>query len=299
MQILVSGSRGFIGSALVPFLTGQGHRVIRLIRATPAPGEAAIQWDPVAGTITPQGLEGLDAVVHLSGENIVGRWTAQKKARIMESRVRGTRCLAEAVAALAQPPRVLVCASAVGYYGDRADALLEETSPSGEGFLAEVCRAWEAAAMPAQQRGIRVVHLRIGMVLGAAGGALALMLGPFRLGLGGILGTGRQYVSWVSVDDVAGAIGHVLVTDSLRGAVNVVAPQPVTNAEFTRTLGRVLRRPTVFPVPAGALRLAFGEMAGEILLGSTRVRPAQLERAAYRFRHPQLEPALRDLLRRP
>jgi uncharacterized protein (TIGR01777 family) len=235
--------------------------------------------------------------VHLAGENIAkGRWNARKKARIRDSRVNGTRLLSEALTRLSKPPAVMVCASAIGYYGDRGDEVLREESASGSGFLAEVCRQWEAAAEPARKRGIRVVHLRIGVVLSPEGGALAQMLFPFRMGLGGKLGSGRQYFSWIAIDDLVTVIAHALTNDTLQGPVNAVAPHPVTNLEFTRTLGRVLARPTLFPMPALAARLAFGEMADELLLSSARVEPTRLLATAYQFRHPQLEGALRHLL---
>ncbi len=296
MTILVTGASGLIGSALIPVLTREGHRVIRLVRAEPKPGEAAIRWDPEAGTLEMAGLTGLDAVVHLAGENIAGRWTAGKKARIRDSRVKGTRLLSESLARLPEPPNVLVCASATGYYGDRGEEILHEESAPGSGFLAEVCREWEAAADLAVQRGIRVVHLRFGLVLSPKGGALAKMLLPFRLGVGGIVGRGSQYWSWIALDDAVSAIHHALFTDTLRGPVNAVAPHPVTNREFTKTLGRVLGRPTPFPMPAFAARLAFGEMADALLLASARVEPAKLLATGYRFRHPELEGALRHLL---
>jgi uncharacterized protein (TIGR01777 family) len=236
-------------------------------------------------------------VVHLAGENIAtGRWTAQKKARILESRVQGTRLLCEAIMQLVKPPKVFVSASAVGYYGDRGTQLLREESAPGKGFLAEVCRAWEAAAAPVAQRGLRLVYLRLGVVLSPAGGALAKMLVPFRLGAGGVVGTGKQYMPWVALDDVVGAIHHVLTTETLQGPVNVVAPELMTNETFTKTLGRVLGRPTVLPMPAFAVRLAFGEMADPLLLASARVEPARLMASGYTFRYPELESALRSLL---
>jgi uncharacterized protein (TIGR01777 family) len=299
MNILVTGSTGLIGSALVPFLTTGGHRVVRLVRSKPKPGAAEVHWEPEAGNIDTAGLAGLDAVVHLAGENIAaGRWTSAQKARIRNSRVNGTRLLCESLARLAQPPKVLLCASAIGYYGDRGQEILQEDSPPGSGFLAEVCCEWEAATAPAAQRGIRVAHLRNGLVLSPAGGALAKMLLPFRLGAGGILGSGKQYWSWITLDDVVGAIHHALITDTLQGPVNVVAPHAVTNREFTKTLGSVLARPTLFPVPAFAARLAFGEMADELLLASTRVEPKQLLATGYTFHYPELDGALRHLLGR-
>ncbi len=299
LHVVVSGSTGLVGSALIPFLTTGGHRVTRLVRSRPQHGDEEIRWDPIAGSIETAGLEGIDAVVHLAGENITaGRWTAATKARIKESRVRGTRLLCEALAHLHQPPKVLVCASAIGYYGDRGATTVDEDSAAGTGFLADVCRAWEAATAPASDAGIRVVHLRCGVVLTAAGGALAKLLLPFRLGVGGRLGSGRQYMSWIGIDDVLGVILHTIRTGALRGAVNAVAPPPVTNFDFTKALGRVLSRPTLFPVPAVVARLAFGEMADEMLLASTRVAPARLQATQYAFRHPNLDAALRHTLGR-
>ena len=296
MNILVTGATGLIGSALVSSLTSAGHGVTRLVRVQPKPGEKAARWDPLAGTIDASAFEGVDAVVHLAGENIAERWTPAKKVRIRESRVNGTQVLCEALAHLASPPKVLVSASAIGYYGDRGEEILTEESAPGTAFLSEVCRAWEAAADPARQKGIRVVHARFGVVLSAAGGALAKMLPPFRLGLGGVLGGGRQYLSWIALDDAVGAIQHAIVTDALQGPTNAVAPRAVTNQEFTKTLGAVLGRPTVIPLPAFAARLMFGEMADELLLASTRVQPAKLLASGYGYRYPELEGALRHLL---
>lgn len=297
MHVLVTGSTGLVGSALVPFLTTGGHQVTRLVRSTPRSGADEVQWDPARGSVATPGLEGADAVVHLAGENIAsGRWTDEKKARIRDSRVRGTRVLCEALAELAEPPQVLVSASAIGYYGDRGDRVLREDSPPGDDFLAEVCRGWEDATQPARQRGIRVVNLRLGMVLSPAGGALGKMLMPFKLGLGGIIGSGEQYMSWIALDDVIGAIHHALITEGLQGPVNAVAPQPVTNREFTRTLGRVLGRPTLLPLPAFVARTVFGEMADALLLASTRADAARLRETDYAFRFAELESALRHLL---
>jgi uncharacterized protein (TIGR01777 family) len=299
VKILVTGSSGLIGSALIPYLSGRDHVVVRLVRSETRQGGDAIRWDPIAGTLDRAAIEGLDAVVHLAGEDISsGTWTAAKKARIRQSRVEGTRLLARALASLDRPPHVFACASAIGYYGDRGDEILTEESEPGTGFLASVCRDWEGVATPAAEAGIRVVHLRIGVVLSAEGGALARMLGPFRMGMGGPLGSGRQYVSWVAVDDALGAIGHVLSAQALRGAVNVASPRPVTQSEFARTLGRVLGRPTVLGMPAFAVRLMFGEMANELLLSSQRLEPVRLLSSGYEFRFPELDAALRHLLAR-
>ena len=300
MKVAVTGATGLVGSALVPFLLSGGHEVVPLRRASATgPGGDTPSWDPETGTLAAAVADGLDAVVHLAGENVAGgRWTAARKARIRDSRVNGTRHLAEALAALAEPPRTLVVASAIGFYGDRGDDVLDETSAPGEGFLPEVCQAWEAAASPAREAGIRVVHLRIGIVLTPAGGALGQMLFPFRVGVGGVIGSGRQYMSWVALDDVLGGVLHALRTEDLAGAVNMVAPNPATNREFTKTLGRVLRRPTIFPLPAFGARLAFGEMADALLLASTRVEPARLRNAGFALGYPDLEGALRHVLGR-
>lgn len=295
MKILVSGSHGFIGAPLAPALAARGHQIVRLVRAREAPSTDQITWDPATGWIDAPALEGLDAVIHLAGESIArGRWTAARKARIRDSRVGGTRLLAGTLARLSRKPRVLIGASAIGYYGDRGEEILVEDSAPGRGFLADVCREWEAAALPAHDAGIRVVHLRSGVVLSPTGGALARLLPIFRMRLGGPIGSGRQFMSWITLGDEIGAIIHALTQD-VRGPVNLVSPHPVTNREFTAALGRVLRRPALVPVPAAVLRLALGEMAGE-LLGSQRVHPARLLATGYAFRHPELEVALRDLL---
>jgi uncharacterized protein (TIGR01777 family) len=297
MQILVTGSTGLVGSTLIPALTAEGHRVNCLVRSKSKLGIRDTYWDPTAGELYSPPLEGLDAVIHLAGENIAGgRWTAARKARIRDSRIQGTRLLSGSLAQLARPPKVFVSASAVGYYGDRADEVLTEQSPPGSNFLAGVCREWESATEPAAQHGIRVVILRLGVVLTPTGGALAKMLTPFRMGVGGIIGSGKQYMSWIAIDDLVRIIIYMLKTDSLNGPTNAVAPNPVTNAEFTKTLGRVLRRPTVLPMPAFAARLALGEMADELLLASARVVPSKLLASGFVFRHPDLESALTDLL---
>jgi uncharacterized protein len=296
MKILVSGSSGLIGSALLKRWS-QSADVIRLVRREPRPGGEEIRWDPQAGQIAAEELEGLDAAVHLAGDNIAdGRSTAARKARIRKSRVEGTGLLAQTLAGLARRPKVLVSASAVGFYGNRGDEELDEASPPGPGFLAGVCRDWEAATEPASRAGIRVVNVRLGVVLAREGGALARLVPLFRLGLGGRLGNGRQYLSWIALDDVVEAILFLLANDALRGPVNLVAPQPVTNREFTQALGRALHRPTILPTPAFLLRLALGEMADEMLLSSARVLPRKLQQAGYPFRDPDLEPALRRML---
>jgi uncharacterized protein (TIGR01777 family) len=295
MRILLTGSSGLIGRALVPFLIAGGHEVTRLVRSRVSASGGVLSWEPGAGRIQVDRLEGFDAVVHLAGETIAGRWTSRKKARILESRVQGTRLLSGSLAQLRHPPGVLVAASAVGFYGDRGGEIVNETSPAGTLFLSEVATAWEAATGPAARGGIRVVDLRLGFVLSPVGGGLAMMLLPFKMGLGGRVGNGRQYLSWIALDDVLGAVTHILASD-LCGPVNVVAPHPVTNLEFTKTLGRVLRRPTIFPLPAFAARLAFGEMADNLLLASTRVQPSRLLATGYRFQFPELEAALRHVL---
>lgn len=296
MDVLVSGSRGLIGSALISTLTSEGHRVIRLSRSGSA-GDGAVRWDPSEGAIDAGSLEGIDAVVHLAGETVQGRWTSAKKARIRDSRVLGTRLLAETLAGLPAPPRVMVSASASGYYGDRGNELLREESAPGTNFLAGVCQEWEAAASPAREAGVRVVHPRFGIVLSPEGGALEATLPIFKLGGGGRIGGGRQYWPWVAMDDVVGAVLHALKTESLEGPVNLAVPDPPTNAEYTRTLGRVLNRPTIFLLPAPAARVMLGQVA-ELLLASQRIEPARLEETGYEFRYPELEGALRHLLGR-
>lgn len=303
MKIIVTGATGLIGSALVPALLADGYSVTCLTRGSssspPHRGTTSARWNPEAGEIDKKALEGCDAAVHLAGESIAeGRWTDEKKRRIVESREKGTRLIAESLAALHSRPKVLVSASAIGYYGDRGAEVLDEGSSSGKDFLSDVCRRWEAAADPARGAGIRVVHPRIGVVLSSEGGALGKMLTPFKMGVGGKIGSGEQYMSWVALDDVVGAIKLALKDDSLEGAVNTVAPGAVTNAEFTKTLGNVLGRPTFFAVPSFAARLAFGEMADELLLSSTRVEPKRLRATNYQFAYTQLEAALRHVLRK-
>jgi uncharacterized protein (TIGR01777 family) len=296
MDVLISGATGLIGSALIPELEARGHSVRRLTRTPRREGD--IRWDLDAGTIDGD-LSGTDAVVHLAGESIAeGRWTEEKKRRILESRRKGTRLLAQKVADLAEPPSVMVSVSATGYYGDRGNELLTEESEPGDLFLSEVCREWEAAADLARRAGVRVVHPRIGIVLSTEGGALGTTLPIFKLGGGGKIGSGRQYWSWISLEDVIGAIVHAVDNDDLDGPVNVVTPDPPTNAEYTKVLGKVLNRPTFFTVPAPAARLGLGEIADELLLASARVEPVRLQETGYSFRHPDLEATLRYLLRR-
>lgn len=298
MKILISGASGFLGSALTTFLRENGHEVVRLIRPGAPMSSETVVWDPALGQIDATRLEGFDAVVHLSGESVSGRWTSSKKTAIHDSRVQGTKLLAGTLAALSRPSSVFISASATGYYGDRGDEILTEESAIGKtGFLPGVCREWEEAAQPLRKKGIRVVHLRFGVILGAEGGALAKMLSPFRKGLGGIIGSGRQYMSWVSLEDVLGVVEHALNTPALEGPVNVVSPEPVTNKEFTKALGEILHRPTIFPIPAMAAKLLFGEMAEELLLASTRVEPRKLLKSGYRFKHMHLPEALQAILK--
>ena len=279
--VAVTGSHGLVGSALVRDLGASGHAVRRVTR------------DPASGALDFRAVADADAVVNLAGENIAGgRWTHERKRKIHDSRVLTTRALAEALAARERPPRVLVSASGINSYGDRGDERLTEESPRGHGFLADLCREWEGATAPAEAHGVRVVHLRIGMVLSRHGGALAKMLLPFRLGLGGVIGSGDQWMSWIALDDLVGVIRHALTTDALRGPLNAVAPESVTNREFSRALARALRRPALLPVPAFAARLALGEMADALLLASIRVEPARLLASGYAFRHPTLAAAL-------
>lgn len=295
MRILVTGASGLVGSALSSLLVSRGHKTVGLTRKS---GESP-SWDPDRGHIDAESLEGFDAVIHLAGENIAsGRWTPKKKERIRSSRVQGTELLCRTLAGLQSPPKTLIAASAIGFYGDRGEEKLDESSDGGSDFLAEVCQDWERSTSIAEAAGIRVARVRIGVILTPQGGALAKMLFPFKMGGGGKLGNGRQWMSWISLDDTISAIEHCLTQDELKGAINLVAPNPVTNTEFTKTLGRVLKRPTLVPMPGFAARAAFGEMAEALLLSSTRVLPRRLERSGFRFLHPTLEVALRSLLDR-
>jgi len=295
-RILLSGATGLIGTALLRSLRTNGHDVTLLVRRPPS-NQNEIQWNSEQ-KLAPELVSGFGAVIHLAGESIVGRWTQAKKRRILETRAHGTRNLAEALAAAPKPPLVLVSASAIGFYGDRGEEMLREDSASGEGFLPEVCRAWEASAEPASKAGIRCVQTRFGIVLSSSGGALQKMLLPFRLGLGGNMGNGRQWWSWIDLGDVVCAILHAIKTDSLHGPVNVVGPNPVRNAEFTKILAAVLSRPAIFPMPAFAALMVFGQMGDELLLASQRVEAVKLIATGYPFQMPDLAAALSAILKK-
>ena len=301
MKVLLSGASGLVGTALTKSLSSDGHQVLRLVRgSSPASDADAITWSAVEGTVDTQALAAhgrLDAVVHLAGEGIANRrWTTAQKARLRDSRVIGTRGLAEAVAELPEPPGVLVSASAIGWYGDRGAEWVDETDEPGEMFLSDVCRDWEAATTPAREAGIRVVNHRIGVVLSANGGALTKMLLPFKLGLGGRVGPGDQYWSWITLDDLVASIRHVSDTETVSGPVNTVAPAPSPHLEFTKSLGKALRRPTIFPMPAFVARLMLGQMADELLLGGARIRASVLEQTGFQWTHRELDEALVDVL---
>jgi hypothetical protein len=295
-KVLIAGASGLVGSALVPLLKAAGAEVTRLVRSAAKSGE--IEWHPDRESIDAAALEGFDAIINLAGDGIAnGRWTEEKKRRILDSRVNGTRLLSETIAQLSRKPKTFINASAIGFYGSRGDELVDEESGPGEGFLASVCRQWESATAVAEQAGIRVVKLRLGVILAKDGGIMGSMLRPFKLGLGGKVGSGKQVISWVAMDDVVAAINFILQDESVRGPINAVAPHPVTNQEFTKTLGRVLSRPTFMTMPAFAARLAFGEMADEMMLSSTRVAGKVLNDAGFKFQFPELEGAVRELLR--
>ncbi len=296
-RIAISGSHGLVGSSLVPLLMRAGYEVRRIVRKGSEPSADDISFDAIESGRGDEVFGDVDAVVHLAGENIAsGRWTDEKKKAIRESRVESTKAISQCLARMKQPPKVLVCASATGYYGDRGGETLTEGSPAGSGFLAELCADWERATVPAAGASVRVVNIRLGIVLSPKAGALAKMLPPFRAGAGGPFGDGHQYMSWITIDDVAGAILHSLASDKLSGPVNLVAPSPVTNREFSETLAKVLHRPAFFPVPAFGARLLFGEMADALLLSSARVQPDKLVSSGYAFQYPQLEPALVHLI---
>lgn len=301
MKILISGSTGLVGTALLPFLATQGHEVVPLLRHPEKAKPQAILWDPENEMIDDgEALEGFDVFINLSGENLAtGRWTDVKKQHILDSRVKSTRLLAETISQLKRPPKFLLNASAVGYYGNRGDEICKEDTSNGSGFLANVCRQWEEAAGPASQRGVRVVFLRTGVILTPKGGALAKMLPLFKIGLGGVIGSGDQFMSWITLNDLLALILFAINREDLHGPINAVSPNPVKNVTFTKTLGKVLNRPTIFPVPAFALRILLGEMADEMLLSSTRAIPSKAEKDGFQFQHAALEEALRYLLKNP
>ncbi|MDT7542186.1 MAG: uncharacterized protein QOE33_2090 [Acidobacteriota bacterium] len=300
MKIIVTGASGLVGSSLMPSLLGRGHEVTQLVRRkskSATGGVREVEWHPERGEIDAAALESHDAAVHLAGESIAaGRWTDERKRLIRDSRVQGTSLLASTLASLKARPRALVSASAIGYYGDRGEEALTEQSAAGEGFLPDVCREWEAATEAARAAGIRTTLLRFGLILSAEGGALAKMLLPFKLGIGGKVGDGKQFYSWITLTDVIDIIHFALANENLSGAINVVAPEPATNSEFTKSLGRAVNRPAFFPVPAFGARLAFGEMADALLLASARVLPERLQAAGYEFKYPTLDGALRHVL---
>ena len=298
MKILVSGAHGLVGKALSAALTKDGHEIVSLVRRDRALGKSEVEWHPNQGLLNAEHVEGFDVVVHLAGESIAsGRWNERKKTAIRESRVKGTTLLSQSLARLSRPPATFICASAIGYYGNRGDELLTENSAPGNEFLSEVCVAWEKASGAAAQAGIRTVNARFGIILDANGGALQKMVTPFRMGIGGKVGDGKQWMSWIALEDVVGGLRFVIENSSLKGPVNFVAPNPVTNAKFTKTLGDVLSRPTILPVPAFAARLAFGEMADALLLASQRVAPTRLLESGFRFEHEELKPALKHILK--
>ena len=295
MKVAVTGSSGLIGTSLVSFLSKKDIVVSKILRENPEDDD--ISWKPEDGDWNSAFTGGVDGIVHLAGESVAsGKWTRKKKEKIRNSRIEGTKRLCEHILKLPTPPSVLVCASAIGYYGNRGVEFLNEGSPRGSGFLPDVCLGWEEATESVSKAGIRVVNVRFGIVLSKDGGALAKMMTPFKIGMGGKIGSGTQYMSWIAMDDVTSAIYHTLITESLKGPVNVTAPNPVTNKEFTNTLGEVLNRPAVIPIPAFAARLAFGEMANDLLLASTKVAPKRLSDSGYEFQYPKLEPALKHVL---
>lgn len=297
LNILISGASGLLGSALIPFFTTGGHRILRLVRRTPRTEMGEIFWDPASGRLDIDENTPIDAVIHLSGENIgEGRWRPDKKKRIIDSRVKSTRLIAKTISRMKHPPKVFLCASAIGFYGHRGDNVMDETCAPGKDFISEVCEMWEDAADCAANAGIRTVLLRIGIVLSPRGGALGKLLLPFHMGIGGKIGNGNQYMSWISIDDTIGAIHHALFEDRISGPVNLVSPEPATNKRLAETLASVLSRPSFFTVPKSAIETVFGEMGRETILSSTRVKPAVLSDTGYPFRHPDLEGALRHLL---
>jgi len=297
MRIIVGGASGLIGTSLVTQLRASGHDVRRLVRGVAQGGD--VSWDPLAGKLDAQSLNGCDALVHLSGEGVAsGRWTEAKKRAIRDSRVISTRLLASAITSIERPPKVWLCASAIGWYGSRGDTILDEDSGPGDGFLAGVCKEWEESTVPARDAGVRVVNLRFGVVMSADGGAFRQMMTAFKAGGGGVIGDGKQYISWIAIDDAVNGVLHALDNPFLSGPVNISGPKPVTNRTLTKVLGQVLRRPTIFPMPAFMARLAFGEMADEMFLASARVRPKRLEESGFVFAQPDLEAAVRHLFQK-
>ena len=297
MKILITGSHGLVGKALISELVKDGHEIVSLVRHK-SEGASEIEWHPNQRSIDSERVSGFDVVVHLAGESIAsGRWTDEKKRKIRESRVDGTTLLSRALAQSSKAPAAFISASAIGYYGNRADELLNEKSAPGNDFLAEVCVAWERATGEAEARGVRTVHTRFGIILDQEGGALAKMLTPFRMGVGGRIGDGKQWMSWIALVDVIKGLKFVIENESIAGPVNFVAPNPVTNGEFTKTLGDALSRPTLFPMPSFAVRLAFGEMADALLLSSAKVEPKRLHESGYRFEFEDLQPALAAILK--
>ena len=295
MKVAISGASGLIGTALRASLTSDGHEVVALTRRASLPPLETISWDVDKGRFDASGLEGVDAVIHLAGEPVAKRWNQARKTAILQSRVRGTKLLVEGLKSLKNPPKLLLSASAVGFYGDGGDTELDEAAPPGEGFLPDVCQEWEKATMEALGLGIRAVCMRTGIVLSTKGGALGKMLLPFRLGVGGPLGSGKQWMPWVHIDDIVGAFRYVMANDDLVGAVNGTSPNPATNADFSKALGRALHRPAFLPAPAFGLKILFGEMA-QILLEGQRALPKKLLFAGYEFKYPDLSDALKDVI---
>lgn len=301
MNIVISGASGLIGTELVESLKKDGHHVLSLTRSKSSSPDK-IYWNIETGEIESDKLENIDALVHLAGENISGenpiqgRWTQERKEKILNSRVKGTTLLSDTISRLKNPPKVFVSASAIGYYGDRAEEKLDEKSNKGSGFLSDVCKAWETSADSARNKGIRVVHTRFGVVLSNKGGALKSMLLPYKMGVGGTIGNGKQYMSWIDISDVAGAIKHVINKSDIQGVVNVVAPKPITNSEYTKALGHVIHRPTIFPIPSIGINILFGEMGNELLLGSQKVYPEVLSNTGYKFMYPDITSSLEHVL---
>ena len=297
MKILISGSSGLIGSSLASLLRSKMHCILHLVRSKMPHNEYSICWDPALGNIEIAKLEGINAVIHLAGENIASRrWTKTRKSQIYDSRVKGTQVLVEALRKLKTPPKLFISASGINYYGNRGNEILTEDSTQGSGFLADLCHDWENASTPLQQLNVRIAHLRFGMVLSPQGGALKKMLLPFRLGLGGAIGDGTQFISWISIEDCIGAIAHILHHNGLQGAINCTSPQPITNKNFTKSLAKTLKRPSIFPLPALFARILLGEMADELLLASLHVEPKKLIDSGYQFLQPNLDLALEHLL---